>query len=57
LRVFNISGKQVAELMNRQLMAGEYAVRWDASDQAEGIYFYSLQAGNYVETKKMVILK
>jgi len=57
LRVFNIRGKQVAELMNRRLEPGEYSIRWDAQNEAEGIYFYTIRAGRFQDTKKMTLLK
>jgi hypothetical protein len=57
LRVFNIRGEQVAELMNQTLPAGEYTVRWNAQDEAPGLYFYTISTVNYRETKKMSLLK
>jgi hypothetical protein len=57
LRVFDLLGREVAVLVNECRPAGVYAVRWDASLLPSGVYFYRLQAGEYVETKKMVLLR
>ena len=57
LSIFDMSGKKVATLVNESQAAGYYEVNWDASDFTSGIYFYRLTAGNFVETKKMVLMK
>ena len=57
LKVFNTLGEEVATLVSERLSAGSYSCEWDASNLASGIYPYRLQAGDYVETKKMIILK
>lgn len=57
LKIFNVIGQQVDEIVNENLSAGNYSFNWNASDQTSGIYFYKLQAGDFVETKKMVLLK
>jgi len=62
LKVYDILGNEVATLVNEEKSAGTYKVEFivgqDSSpDIASGIYFYRLQAGNYVETKKMILLK
>jgi hypothetical protein len=57
LKVFDVLGREVATLLNDRLPAGVYTVRWDASTLPSGAYFYRLSAGNFVETKKMVIAK
>ena len=44
-------------LVNEKLVPGTYEVEWDASNYASGIYFYKLVAGDFSETKKMVLLK
>jgi hypothetical protein len=56
LRIFNALGQEVATLVNEQKEAGYYQVQWNAN-VSSGIYFYRLQAGEYVETKKMILLK
>jgi len=57
LRVFTISGEQVEVLMSKVLQPGEYSVVWNAQNQPDGIYFYTISAGSYRETKKMSLLK
>jgi hypothetical protein len=57
IKVYDISGKEVAELENSYRSAGTYKVQFDARQLASGVYFYRLSAGNYSETKKLVLLK
>jgi len=52
----DILGKKITTLINRELPIGSYEVEWDASTSPSGIYFYRLQAGNFVETKKMALI-
>jgi hypothetical protein len=56
LCVFDILGRQVSVLMNEKKNAGVHAVKFDGSNHASGVYFYRLQAGTYVETKKLLLL-
>ena len=57
LSIFNILGQKVATLVSRKQKAGFYEVEWDAGGFASGVYYYRLQAGEYVATKKLVLLK
>jgi hypothetical protein len=57
LKVFNTIGEEVAELVNDTKQTGNYKVSFDATGLPSGIYFYRLQAGKFVETKKMVLLR
>ena len=57
LIVYNVSGQQVSELKNGFETAGKHTVSWDAADMPNGIYFYTLQASGFNETKKMLLLK
>lgn len=57
LKVYDIIGNEVATLVNEEKERGVFSVRFDASNLASGIYFYRLQAGSFVETKKMILLK
>jgi serine protease len=57
LKVYDILGKEVATLVNRQENMGEHSVIFNAKNLTSGIYFYKLQAGNYIATKKLVLLK
>jgi hypothetical protein len=57
LTVFDISGKQVAELVNNTLNAGTYNVDFDAGNLGSGVYFYKIEAGKFSETRKMILVK
>ncbi len=57
LTVYNIIGEEVTELVNDLKQTGNYKVSFDATSLPSGIYFYKLQAGSFIETKKMVLLK
>ena len=57
LKVFDILGEEVATLVSERLSAGSYAYEWDASKYASGVYLYRLQTDDYVETRKMVLLR
>jgi len=57
LKVFNSLGEEVAQLVNKEIPAGVYEVEFKAEEITSGIYFYRLQAGQFVETKKMVLLR
>lgn len=57
LKVYNILGQEVASLVNKEQIAGEYTVDFDASQLASGIYMYSLTSGDVSITKKMLLLK
>ena len=57
LTIFNLRGQEVALLVNGNMLAGIHQVIWDATNVASGIYFYRLQAGEFVQTRKMVLLK
>ena len=50
-------GQEVATVVNKEQTIGNYQVVFDASKLATGIYVYRIQAGSYVETKKMMLLK
>ncbi len=57
LEVFNILGRQVEILANDEFSAGRHTVTWDASDVSTGMYFFSIKAGEYKQTRKMILLK
>ena len=57
LKVFDVLGNEIANLIDEYKPAGIYQLTWNALNQTSGVYFYILNAGNFVETKKMVILK
>ena len=57
IKIYNVLGNEVATLVNEEKPAGEYKVEFNGSDLPSGLYFYRLEAGNYTETKKMVLIK
>jgi hypothetical protein len=57
LVVYDILGREVKILVNEDRHAGRYEVGFNAQNLSSGIYFYKLQAGNYVMTKKLLLLK
>ena len=57
LKVFDILGNEVATLVNENKTAGNYEVNFDAKNLSSGTYFYKLQAGSSVETRKMILLR
>jgi len=57
LKVFNLLGSEVASLVNEEKSAGVYEVDFNAATLPSGVYFYKLQAGSFVEMKKMILLK
>jgi N-acetylneuraminic acid mutarotase len=57
LEVYDVLGKKIATVVNERQSAGAYQVVWNASGLSSGTYFYRLQAGTFVETKKMIMVK
>jgi hypothetical protein len=57
LQVFDLLGREVTTLINEDMQPGKYAIDFDASDLASGIYFYTLRAREFISTKKMILLK
>ena len=57
LRVYNILGQEVATLVNEVKPPGEYTVTWDASNVPSGVYLCRLEAGGFVQTIKMILLR
>jgi hypothetical protein len=57
LKVYNILGQEVATLLNGFEKSGVHQVLFDAATLSSGVYFYKLQSGNFVQSKKMVLLK
>ncbi|MGE5806963.1 MAG: T9SS type A sorting domain-containing protein [Ignavibacteria bacterium] len=44
-------------MVNEELPAGSYKYQWNASGLASGVYFYRLQAGNFIDTRKLILMK
>ena len=57
LKIYDITGREIQTLVNEQLHPGTYEVTFDGSNYASGVYFYQLRSGEYVDTKKLVLLK
>lgn len=57
LQVFNSLGQLISELVNTELNPGTYEYTFDGKDLPSGIYYYTLRAGNFVQSKKMILLK
>ncbi|HEY5123784.1 MAG TPA: SBBP repeat-containing protein [Ignavibacteria bacterium] len=57
LKIFDILGREVATLVNEKQSPGTYEVTWNASAFSNGVYFYRLTAGDYSQTRKLILLK
>lgn len=57
LKVYDLLGREVATLVDEVRPAGFYTVRWNASSMPSGVYLYRLQTRDFVQTKKMILLK
>lgn len=57
INVFNIQGELIESLVYREMEAGNYQINFDGNGLASGMYFYRIQAGSFIETKKMILMK
>ncbi len=57
LKIYDILGKEVADLVNEYKNSGTYEVEFNAANLSSGTYFYQLKSGNYTQTKKLLLLK
>jgi hypothetical protein len=57
LSVYNLLGQKVATLIHEKQNAGYHQIEWDASEFSSGVYYYRIEAGKFVETRKMVYFK
>ena len=57
ITVYDLTGSEVTTLVNDVLSPGTYKIDWDASGYTSGIYYYKITAGDYTETRKMVVVK
>jgi hypothetical protein len=57
LKIYNLLGQEVATLVNQELKTGSYSYSFDASRLSSGVYFYNINAGSFISTKKMLLLK
>lgn len=57
VKVYHVLGREVVTLLNEEKTMGNYEIKFDATGLPSGIYFYRLQAGDFIETKKMALLR
>jgi hypothetical protein len=57
IKIYDILGREVTTLVNKELKAGTYEIEWNGSEYASGIYYYRLETDQFMDTKKMVMLK
>lgn len=57
LRIYNLLGEEVSTIVNQIQSAGNYQIKWNAEKLTSGVYIYRLEAGNFVQTKKMILAK
>ncbi len=57
IRVYDISGREVANLINEVKVAGNYEIKFNGANLSSGMYFYRIESGDYIETKKMILIK
>jgi flagellar hook assembly protein FlgD len=55
--IYDITGRRIAKLIDDTLSPGEHEVMWNASDVPSGIYFYKIETDNFVDSKKMMLIK
>ena len=57
LKIYDNTGREMKTLVNEFKAAGYYSVDFNASNLASGVYFYKIEAGSFIETKKMMMIK
>ena len=57
LKIYDVLGSEITTLINEEKPAGVYQINWDASSLSSGVYFYQLKAGEFVQTRKMILMK
>jgi len=57
LKIYNLLGQEISSLVSEKLNAGSYTFSWDAGKLSSGVYLYQLEAGDYAQTRKMVLLQ
>jgi len=55
--VYDSVGQEVARLIHRELSPGNYKIQWDATNFASGIYYYKIEAGENIKSRKLTLLK
>jgi hypothetical protein len=57
IKVYDVTGKLVSELVNREMEAGAYEVNWNGSEYASGVYFYKIETKDFTKVMRMVMIK
>ncbi|MCW9066479.1 MAG: T9SS type A sorting domain-containing protein, partial [Ignavibacteriaceae bacterium] len=57
LKIYNVLGKELVTLIDEEKAAGNYEIKFESKGFSSGIYFYKMQAGNFEESKKMILLR
>ena len=57
LVVYDVLGKEIATLVSKEFTPGTYRVEWNAENSASGTYFYRMQAGDFIQVRKMILMK
>ncbi|MCW9066002.1 MAG: T9SS type A sorting domain-containing protein, partial [Ignavibacteriaceae bacterium] len=57
LKIYDVLGSEVVTLVSEEKPAGTYEITWNAGQLPSGIYFFRIQAGSFIETKKMILLR
>ena len=57
LKIYDVAGSEVGTVVNREQAAGEYEIDFNAESLTSGVYIYKIQAGDFVQTKKMILMK
>jgi hypothetical protein len=57
IKIYDLLGREIATLVNEKKQAGDYKVTWNAEGLASGVYFYRMVAGEYIQTKQMILIR
>ena len=57
IKVYDVTGKLISELVNKQMEAGSYGVNWNGSEYASGVYFYRIETKDFTKVMRMVLIK
>jgi hypothetical protein len=57
VKIFNVLGQEVATLISEKLVQGNHKYIWDASAFASGVYYYKIEVGGFVQSKKLILIK
>jgi flagellar hook assembly protein FlgD len=57
IKIYDINGREIETIVNGHLNQGTYEVEWNASNYPSGVYYYTMTAGEFKDTKKMIVLK